>query len=508
GQCKLLTDTNFDEMTYVHLLKILKSSAKLTIVSLKRLIPNGFEKVYYCKNDAKLSSIREIKSDQDIADMLKVGYDNGNQIDMYVDHFSYDIMEMVEFDRNEELRKNRIKAELECSDDDYDYSDDDLEQIDNVDFHTEGDDSVVIKNISTQDPFLTKLCSSRVLFKGNVDSGVDQETPQVDPDDNQIDSVYKEDVKGKKAVKKAVKKDDKKKPVTQSGEGTRSIHFRSIHLYQNINVYNLGSLVTYKTMQALLDSNPGSTCTLDAVESDNGSGLIDAVNDWLPEAEHIKSSCTLEQQFQQIIDQIKLLDAIAYHYLIQRNLNSWSRAFFEMDRRCAAFENGISESFNKAIIAFSLEDIITPSIRKRLELLKEKQREWIVFPSGFQELEVRKGDQSYGVNLQYKVSCKADPQPKPEVEKKPPGRKKHVFMGQCASRGDGRSGRVNGNDGSGTSVNDGINSGVNDGSGRGVNDGSGSGRRGGGRAGGRGKGVVEGLAEVVGEVAEVVEGLA
>ncbi|GJU63944.1 hypothetical protein Tco_1245779 [Tanacetum coccineum] len=75
-----------------------------------------------CKSGAKLTSIREIKSDQDIVDMLKVGYDNGFQIDMYVDHFGYDIMEMVKWDRNEELRNTRIKAELDSSDDDYHYS--------------------------------------------------------------------------------------------------------------------------------------------------------------------------------------------------------------------------------------------------------------------------------------------------------------------------------------------------------------------------------------------------
>ncbi|GJX89648.1 hypothetical protein Tco_0341662 [Tanacetum coccineum] len=62
-----------------------------------------------------------------------------------------------------------------------------------------------------------------------------------------------------------------------------------------------------------------------------------------------------------------------------------------------------------------------------------------------------------------KASCKEDPQPKHEVEKKPPGRKKQVFVGQCTSRGGGRSGR-DGNNGSGSVV-----------------------EGGGGRAGGKGK---------------------
>lgn len=73
-----------------------------------------------------------------------------------------------------------------------------------------------------------------------------------------------------------------------------------------------------------------------------------------------------------------------------------------MDRCTAAFENGISESFNSRILnargkpiitmlediriylmqrvysmnnfAMQLEDIITPSVRTRLELLKQQQR--------------------------------------------------------------------------------------------------------------------------------------
>ncbi|GJR04121.1 hypothetical protein Tco_0527105 [Tanacetum coccineum] len=150
----------------------------------------------YLKHDGIFTSwplkyaqgIREIKSDQDIADMVKVGYDNRNEVDMFVEHFGYDIMEMAEFDRNDEQNNNRI----ESGDDDY-YSSDDCEEIENVDFQTEGDDSVVIKNISTQDPFLTKLCSTRVMFRGTTDATMLQETqtPQVDRDDNQIDSIYK-----------------------------------------------------------------------------------------------------------------------------------------------------------------------------------------------------------------------------------------------------------------------------------------------------------------------------
>ncbi|GJY56657.1 hypothetical protein Tco_0455772 [Tanacetum coccineum] len=136
-------------------------------------------------------------------------------------------------------------------------------------------------------------------------------------------------------------------------------------------------------------------------------GLIDVVNDWLPE---------------------------------------------EM----AAFENGISESFNRAILEPRHKPIIT---------MLEEIREWLVIPNGFQELEVRKDDQSYGVNLQHKVTCKADPTPKPPAEKKPPGRNKQSAVGYCASRGRGR--------GRGGSENEASVSGLS-----GIDEASGGGRRG------------------------------
>ncbi|GJZ75077.1 hypothetical protein Tco_0639542 [Tanacetum coccineum] len=119
GHMKELNDTNFHDMSYDHLKEIAL-----------RLVPHGcFEKLYYCQTGVKLNlGLTELRSNQDIGDMLKVGYENGNAIDMYVEHFGYDIMEMAQADRNEEQNQNSI----ESSDDDYNSSD--CEEIENVDF--------------------------------------------------------------------------------------------------------------------------------------------------------------------------------------------------------------------------------------------------------------------------------------------------------------------------------------------------------------------------------------
>ncbi|GJR87657.1 hypothetical protein Tco_0211668 [Tanacetum coccineum] len=171
---RVITDTNFDEMSYEHLKEIAK-----------KLVPHAlFEKIYYCQTGVKLTlGLREIKSTQDIAEMMKVGYESGNEIDMYVEHFGYDIMELIKLEVNEEHNHNSIEE----SDDEY-YGSDDYEEIENVDFQTEEDESVVIKSISTHDPFLTKLCSARIMFRGTAEH-LQTEEPPADPD--QIHAVNK-----------------------------------------------------------------------------------------------------------------------------------------------------------------------------------------------------------------------------------------------------------------------------------------------------------------------------
>ncbi|GJT49371.1 hypothetical protein Tco_0975528 [Tanacetum coccineum] len=134
------------------------------------------------------------------------------------------------------------------------------------------------------------------------------------------------------------------------------------------------------------------------------------------------------------------------------NPNSWSRAFFDMNSKCASFENGIAESFNKAIVvqrtkpnitmlkdirlyimqrlvemnkkAMNLEDRITPSIRKRLEILKEQQR----------YNAIKKGHN--------RRNCDKEQLPKPPQMKKQPGRKREPnFNSYASNKGGGRGSR-------------------------------------------------------------------
>lgn len=114
------------------------------------------------------------------------------------------------------------------------------------------------------------------------------------------------------------------------------------------------------------------------------------------------ASSVIVSRFEAKMEEIKSLDEEAHKYLLERNPNSWCRAFFAMDRSCSAYENGISESYHKAILdarhkpiitmlediriylmqrlvdmskkARELHDDICPSVRKYLEKMKEEQR--------------------------------------------------------------------------------------------------------------------------------------
>ncbi|CAI9293025.1 unnamed protein product [Lactuca saligna] len=128
------------------------------------------------------------------------------------------------------------------------------------------------------------------------------------------------------------------------------------------------------------------------------------------------------------MNEIKKLESLAYDHLMERDPKNWSKTFFETDRACDAYKNGVSESFNSVIddarkrpLITMLEEIriyvmerlctqkskesswgdlhICPSIRLKLSKIKALQRFWRVVPSSYQEFEVRLGYDAYSVDL-------------------------------------------------------------------------------------------------------------
>ena len=113
-------------------------------------------------------------------------------------------------------------------------------------------------------------------------------------------------------------------------------------------------------------------------------------------------NATTLPMFKAAMEQINAIEPRAFKYLMDRNPKHWSKAFFREGMNCAAVENGVSESFNSAILdarrrplITMLEDIrvwamerlfkcrqkgenwdleICPAIRRKLEDLKVYQR--------------------------------------------------------------------------------------------------------------------------------------
>ncbi|GJU31593.1 calcium/proton exchanger [Tanacetum coccineum] len=488
GEMKEVNDTNFDEISYEDLLEIVK-----------RLVPRGsFEKVYYCQTGVTLSlGIREIKSDQDIVDMLKVGYDNGNEIDMFVEHFGYDIMEMVEFEVNDEKNENMI----DYSDDNY--SSDDCVEIENVDFQ-------------------------RVMIMLMSDIN---ETQEIDLGDNQIDSVYKvqievvyptfdpnilwdkmEPMLGKKGNKDRLMPNKVRTGVSKGKRGKKVVKNKKIKSliseHKCCKNYNLGSLVTYKwiAMKYCKEIIDDPCMPLKKIKDDIRQKFMIDVS--LRQCRRAKQLALFYHEGGLIEHYGKL-----YHYrqaLLDSNPGSTCRldvdesanGFVYFKRMYICFK-GVKDGWltgcRKGWFLHLLHDDLSLNEGNGITIILDSHKGLldVMLP----ELEVRKGDQSYGVNLQNKACacriwklsgvpcvhvvaaymhvgtdldgwwkfCRGDGSGDRSSE-----------MGGCDGIGDGSGGSASGIGGSG---------GIGDGSGRTNSKGGGRGRRGGGmasRGGGRG----------------------
>ncbi|GKC84870.1 hypothetical protein Tco_1140587 [Tanacetum coccineum] len=174
GELKQITDIDCEGMSFNDFHNVV---SHLVLRTVKRL--------YYCSIKSELKDrIKELKTDKYVEDFLRVGYENKWFVNLYTEHHDYDMLEFLTIEGN----VNETPFE---SSDEY-YSSDEVEEIDYVDFHTEGEENIVIKNLSTQDPFLNKLCSNHCSFSGFIvePQPIDQE-PIDDPDAASIDPLFK-----------------------------------------------------------------------------------------------------------------------------------------------------------------------------------------------------------------------------------------------------------------------------------------------------------------------------
>nr|KAJ0222286.1 hypothetical protein LSAT_V11C200095950 [Lactuca sativa] len=104
------------------------------------------------------------------------------------------------------------------------------------------------------------------------------------------------------------------------------------------------------------------------------------------------------------MNEIKKLEPLAYDHLMEMDHKIWSKAFFQTNRVCDAYENGIYESFNSVIEAARKRSLITmfEEIRiyamERLYRQKIKGQSWdlTICPSIRLRLSKLKDLQSFG----------------------------------------------------------------------------------------------------------------
>nr|GEY26789.1 zinc finger, PMZ-type [Tanacetum cinerariifolium]GEY32788.1 zinc finger, PMZ-type [Tanacetum cinerariifolium] len=125
--------------------------------------------------------IKIIKTISDVDEFVNFGYRNKWQVNLHVEHSGYDALD--------------IKDQEETMADDGNESSDayfssDEEDLSYVDFHTEVDENVIIRNVTTNDPFLNKLCPNNAHFLNVLDEPVFENIETVVEDSENIDPKF------------------------------------------------------------------------------------------------------------------------------------------------------------------------------------------------------------------------------------------------------------------------------------------------------------------------------
>nr|GEY47052.1 hypothetical protein [Tanacetum cinerariifolium] len=119
--------------------------------------------------------------DSDVDEFVNFGHRNKWQVNLYVQHSGYDALDIRD---QEEIMADDGNESSDA------YFSSDEEELSYVDFHTEVDDNVIIKNVTTNDLFLNKLCPNSAHFLNVVDKLMFANDETVVEDSENIDPKF------------------------------------------------------------------------------------------------------------------------------------------------------------------------------------------------------------------------------------------------------------------------------------------------------------------------------
>ncbi|GJU45690.1 hypothetical protein Tco_1202956 [Tanacetum coccineum] len=251
--------------------------------------------------DIDFEGIKELKTNSDVQDFVKVGYENKWFVDLYVEHFDYDVIDFINKEANGVLSGG--------SSDEY-YSSNEIEEFDDVDFHTEREKNVVIKNLTTHDPFLNKLCSNNGMFRDYLDESVPKIEGEAldDPDDAYINPIHKHPEQLKQAL-------------ANDGVANGYQLWYAKNDWRSMLFHYGGSVegeLSKSAKSAPKYSKKGAKLSMPTLNK-KYSGLQLQRLFWGA------ASSTVEELFYAKMDDLKYINLEAYEYLVARNPNSGAR---------------------------------------------------------------------------------------------------------------------------------------------------------------------------------------
>nr|GEU67868.1 pentatricopeptide repeat-containing protein [Tanacetum cinerariifolium] len=180
-----------------------------------------------------------------------------------------------------------------------------------------------------------------------------------------------------------------------------------------------------------LDLPTGNGLTL---MSDQHKGLIKAVKDVMPYADHRQcarhiyegfrkqfsgvqfrglfwaaSKDSYPELFKKIMDKIKRANLNSHQHLIKKDPKTWSKAFFRTDSNCEVVENGFNECFNYVLLRVRNKPLITMLEAMRVIMLEQMNtfRQLMEAWTCGNLFEVRNGSEAFKVDESLRTcSCR------------------------------------------------------------------------------------------------------